>query len=304
MKKILLALCATIIGFSAYAQEWFPTGAKWTYNVIWPSAYPTVQEIKTVYCKGDTLIDGINAKILVGGQTMCALVWGNQNYLYYNVEQDIVYLYWENEFKPYYDFSKKAGESYFSYYHRYHSDPAINEYIFTVDSVVVREIGGIPLRQQFFSISDPLSGFYLGQGNAIESIVSFRSFYPEDGACDFEVSSGLRCYESPNLNYYAKPEYALYGCDYGVGINENLQKSVIQIFPNPVRDIVTIQIEENMVQFPVSFFLIDVLGNKITEGEIVNSYTSINFSNLPKGIHFLKLNHRELNGKVYKLVKI
>ena len=196
--SLLIFCCNSMVN----AQEWFPIGANWKYKVISPFASPSADRIETVYCKGDTLINGVNAKILVGGNTMCAFVIKNENYLY-----------------------------------------------------------------------------------------------------DHEISVGLRCYESPYFNYYAKPEYEIYGCDYKVNITENLQTNSITVFPNPVKDAVTLQIKEDNMHFPIFFILFDVLGNKIIEGQISNSYFSINLSSLPKGVYFLKLKNIRIN-ETYKLIKV
>ena len=286
----------------ANAQEWFPIGAKWTYNVIYPDIWPSYYKgIETVYCKGDTVINGINTKILVGGNTICNLVISNENYFYYNEEQDILYMYWEDDFKPLIDFSKKEGETYYSYYWDF-EEGLLSPHLITVDYVKIIELNGVQLRQQFFISSDQYGGI---RSPITEFLVNFMAFYPENfETCDMELSDGLRCYESSNFNYYAKPEYEIYGCDYNVSINnENFQTEAISVFPNPVRNAVTIQIEEDGVHLPISFVLFDVLGNKITEGQIQHSYFSINISSTHKGIYFLKLMNKQINEN-YKLIKI
>jgi hypothetical protein len=307
MKKLLLLLALCMFSCSileSFAQTWFPIGAKWTYNIIFPGSPDT--GIKTVYCKGDTLINGINAKILIGGNTICSWVLQNENYLYYDEKDEIVYMYWSDEFKSLIDFSKKEGETYYSYYYDFNNNTGELElyaHLCTVDSVKITYINDYPIRQQFFRSDNNLYGGY--NGAVTEFIINFHSFYPENSAtCDMEQSYGLRCFESPTLKYYAKPQYEIYGCNYNINIHENTQSLSINVFPNPVEDILTIQIEEDNVLLPMLYILFDVFGNQITKGEIVNPYSLINLSSIPRGYYFLKLKNVAISETIYKLIKI
>ena len=83
--------------------EWFPVGAKWTYSFVnhfeQDDAYINYME-----CRKDTIIDGITAKVLVGGGGYCAFSYG-ENIFYYNDSTDILY-YYVNFFLQMYIFFK------------------------------------------------------------------------------------------------------------------------------------------------------------------------------------------------------
>ena len=285
------------------AQEWFPIGAKWTYSVIYPHTFPPLIDIETVYCKGDTLINGISAKILVGGNTVCSWVIQNENYLYHNKENDVLYMYWDEEFRPLFDFNKNKGETYYSYYYDIDNETGkwgLYAHLITVDTVIVIVLDGVPIRQQFFTSTN---NNYIGyKGAAIEFIVNFYSFYPENfGTCDMEQSERLRCFESHYFNYHEKPEYEIYGCDYNLKVNENLPINVITIYPNPATDFIKIKnIEKlNLSNYEIEIF--DIMGRRQkaeSRKQKAEDEMEIDISHLQAGYYFLKIDNQ-----LFKIIK-
>lgn len=76
----------------------------------------------------------------------------------------------------------------------------------------------------------------------------------------------------------------------GNSIVSNISNEENFIFPNPVKDILTLDIKnEDIPNF--QFEILDITGSKVLEGTLVNSL-NINVSNLSKGTYILKFNSK------------
>lgn len=71
----------------------------------------------------------------------------------------------------------------------------------------------------------------------------------------------------------------------------------IKLYPNPFSD--HIYIETSSDKFPLHFFISDLYGRKLSEGEIQNGELNLEF--LPKGFYFISLGKNQL--KTYKVLK-
>lgn len=76
----------------------------------------------------------------------------------------------------------------------------------------------------------------------------------------------------------------------GNSIESNISNEENFIFPNPVKDILTLDMKnEDITNF--QYKILDITGNKILEGTLVNSL-NINVSHLSKGTYILKFNSK------------
>ena len=84
-----------------------------------------------------------------------------------------------------------------------------------------------------------------------------------------------------------------------------INRSVIKVFPNPVKDILTVQIQ--LVNFnSAKIILTNIFGETITERSVNTALSTINIplQNLIAGIYFLRA--LDLNGNLlsnYKIIK-
>jgi hypothetical protein len=90
-----------------------------------------------------------------------------------------------------------------------------------------------------------------------------------------------------------------------VGLTELKFDKQINIFPNPVSDRITIEIEiENESLLPLNFSLFDLNGREITKLDINSKNHHLNLSDLKNGLYFYRLfnslNKPVLNGKLIK----
>jgi hypothetical protein len=84
-----------------------------------------------------------------------------------------------------------------------------------------------------------------------------------------------------------------------LGIGEHSLSETIFVFPNPVKDWVTIRGLTRKTTYTIT----NTIGVKVAEGEILPARNTINLSILAPGIYFLNLNNREGKPAVMKLVK-
>lgn len=293
MKKILYtALVVFLCSMSLEAQEWFPAGGKWTYETFFPFGGPGSDDIDVVTCEEEVEIDGIKARVIKGG-TMCSYSNYGESIMYHNKSEDIVYIYLDGEFKVYFDFSKKAGES---YYMNYQDDdqrpPQFKTLTITVDSVVTKKINGLDVRYQY------ITGW---RGPIIEYIGSAYSFYPESGSCDFELSNGLRCYMSEDIVYYSKPIFETHGCDYRTSTEELEQSLELEIFPNPCAGVLNLKTNESC--FPLECEIYNSVGKLVMSSTVHESNPQLNLHNVAAGIYLLKFKDEKLQCRTHKIVK-
>lgn len=105
----------------------------------------------------------------------------------------------------------------------------------------------------------------------------------------FENSDELLCFSKDNLVYY--PD-STYNCDKTVNIKETVFNQEFSIYPNPVRNTLTVETD---YAYKNSCFvkIFSVSGTEITKHEINTSITNIDVSQLAKGFYIVQL----VNGK-------
>ena len=93
------------------------------------------------------------------------------------------------------------------------------------------------------------------------------------------------------------------GCEVvncSVGVEEEaVLKEIVKVYPNPTKDIITIQINETTFNNG-TFKLIDVMGKEVLNRKIESNTTSIDISQYTKGVYFYQLiNYKErISGKL------
>jgi len=85
------------------------------------------------------------------------------------------------------------------------------------------------------------------------------------------------------------------------GIKEQTINLLINAFPNPVIEFVTLDLSETGNE--TKYILYNVEGKKIKENDISEKTTSIQMSELSSGIYFLEVQRNNQKIKQYKIVK-
>ncbi len=101
---------------------------------------------------------------------------------------------------------------------------------------------------------------------------------------DDEVYANSKSCDIPNSTGWCKDETAIYSEDCILGITEQSLQEAIQIYPNPVKNVLQIGTENNVVVKSVQVY--DVMGKKLLETTNVNLIDVSSFAN---GLLFVKI---------------
>ena len=69
----------------------------------------------------------------------------------------------------------------------------------------------------------------------------------------------------------------------------------LKVYPNPVKNILNVETDTT----GIGYQLLNISGQSVSNGKLENTTQQINFSNLPPGTYFLKIN----NEKTHKIIK-
>tara|TARA_Y100000385_G_C12988347_1_gene591682 strand:+ start:652 stop:1131 length:480 start_codon:yes stop_codon:yes gene_type:complete len=121
------------------------------------------------------------------------------------------------------------------------------------------------------------------------------------GTVAYSIGQVAYTYESGangNSNQGVQQPYEIYS----VGIDEEDIAISFTAFPNPTKDILTLQFDAFTTQ-NASFQLVDQAGKIIQKKKISNVSTSLNLSNEVSGIYYLSINSESKNIKTFKIIK-
>ena len=82
--------------------------------------------------------------------------------------------------------------------------------------------------------------------------------------------------------------------------NENVFQSTISVYPNPVKDFLTVDFNSEKLE-KARYQLFDASGKIISQGDLKNVKSQISAGNLPTGMYLLRITNA---GKVVKSFKI
>jgi hypothetical protein len=276
----------------ATAQTWFPVNAEWTYEVLVP--VPDYYDIISFKCIKDTTINGNMASVI--SETGLSY----QRIFYYNPTEDIVYLFINDEFKPYFDFSKNAGESYYMYIPNvdYDHDLPYDSLEIHIDSIKNEIIDGIDVRVQYIKARAFCNYFF--RGSIMEYIGGTVTFYPEPTLDDFMLFNGLHCYTDEYLSYYSNPIYQEKGCDYILRPNNiDEQSHKFSIYPNPANEYIMLEADEELAKIEIY----NLMGKCVSSQECFTRNHSINLQGLNSGCYFIKAELITGNILTHKFIK-
>jgi hypothetical protein len=268
--------------------EFCPKGAKWIYDsfgVVFGVEIPDnyVPYVQLVY-ERDTVIDGLDAKVLVESSVQIDTV------IYYKdivIRQDgwKIYFYADSAFRLLYDYSLGVGDQYTIYIDQWYMDDRNLMIDVTIDSVRDIVLNGVSMPAYYtyaFLGEFIFAGWsYFKTGN-----LSYLLVY-DDLLCDAtECAYYLRCYEDEAFSFSQRD----YPCDalFTTGNIQTKHKTTVQLYPNPVRDI--LYLDTGIADDLLSYDIYDSLGNLVRKSTSMGE--SIDVSDLPEGIYFLKSKSR------------
>ena len=77
----------------------------------------------------------------------------------------------------------------------------------------------------------------------------------------------------------------------------------LSVYPNPVENELTIELELNAEQPQLTYLIVDAVGKVVAKNELTSSKTVINTTTLDRGIYFLSVSANNNVLKTTKLVK-
>ncbi len=276
----------TFMSLLTFAQDFAPIGAKWHYTENFAftgdKGYLKIESIK------DTLFHEKNCKLLSKtGVLMCSN----------RIESEIVYsqdsavYFWDKDFNIFqklYDFKVVAGSQWSILVK--HDLADVDTIKVIVDSISTIEI--LNKTQKVLNVSYSPSYYNYDthySSKIVYSIGDFTylfNFYPYwSGACDFNYSGGLRCYEDSEFGYYSTGIADSCTYTYKWTNIENIKDNqlIVELSPNPTHGKIKIISHDNI---NYKIFLLDDFG-RIVKKENFQRETNFDISTYPNGIYFI-----------------
>jgi len=284
--------------FSTYA----PVTTKWWYNSSAEgqqqpnSCYKYYEVTRDTFVMNTPPTSGYNCRKIKAEQylpnkTHTALqplyVFGDTNRIMY-------YNNYQKRFVTGYKFNVKDGDT-LTYYTPQPQSTGDTTFRVVVDSVTTLTVQTEKLKRVY---TTPLDGWSFGNDGYAQLIGGLASMLPQPISY-FTNEGPLLCYQDTSI--YFKYFTGGISCDVLTAIvEEQKQKEIFSISPNPVKESITVTSKENIQGIE----LFSILGTQLIEQSYSSSQKEIVFhtKDLPSGIYFLRVKLK--NGwQVGKLVK-
>jgi len=290
IKTFTLIVILCIYSLAVHAQEWAPIGAKWHYTERFSFWNPIEIDYIKIESVKDTVVEGINCKKLTKRHNLGCTDRPDVEFMY--SQNGKVYFYDScfNTFQILYDFSANLGDSWVIKIKNYADTNDTDSLVVTVDSLDFITINGFELKRLFLTnlfLNEVVPGYTYNSTiiEAVGDLMYMFNFFPAFAfGCDANFSEGLRCYEDSVIGHYETgiADSCTY-IQYWTGIGGR-QKHVVEIYPNPVTEIITINGE--LGRF-IHYKIYNITGKKILTGIISDNMILVN--NLSSGLYFIEL---------------
>ena len=308
MKKILIHIVIFVLAFIPtyiYAQvESPPIGAEWHYT---SSSVEPLDNFYLYRVEKDTTING---KI---GKKINRITSNNQvlGYEILYLENDRVYYWFENDFHLMYDFAAEIGDTVIFSFKSYALTFPFADTTLEVSGKILEKsqvsVNGELLMRVKSSITSSagLENEYIWPGEFIYTEQIGHDYLEMDIIYKIPLpstmsGSRLRCYNN-NINFsYITPFWDIHGngsaCDYLLSTNTIDTKQYIAVFPNPVKDVLSLTVANTLHIQQIELFDLN--------GRHVKTYKAnereLSLKGLLPGQYLLELNTDK--GKVTKKV--
>ncbi len=245
MKNLLSFLMLFYFGTAFSQQEFAPIGAEWYYSKFVSRNPPQANYVKHV-CIKDSTIDGELIKVIQKTMfTREGLVELGFEYIFQSGD---TISYWKNgEFHELYNFSMSKGDSMLVYSEmpNYCEEKTPYGWI-NIDTVFSQNINGHNLKS-YVSTKKKSSVWGFSFFPIIQKIGSLDYLVPENEGCVFDNPGygPLRCYSDPEFGIFYNGKEPCDTLTTFPVFSENIKKaSKFKLYPNPVIDMLTIDINE------------------------------------------------------------
>lgn len=277
MKRITLTLTISFFLTTLFAQNWAPVGSKWYYsNVSW--GFPFSNNPRVIESIGDTIINGKSCRT-ISGYCDCGF-FTIKTYMYFENNKLFLFNDTTNNFHVLYDFSAGIGETWTIV-----PPNPVDSFKVIVDTVYSREINDVTYNIQYiYNLNHGDSWEFSGE--VAEGIGNITyCFFPAYATCD-PYTGPLRCYDDTQIIKY----FGTIPCDttiYSISINEYISNNLMQIYPNPANEYITIETSDITKEQTISIY--NVQGQLLLQQPMQKAKSEMNISNLAKGLYIIKL---------------
>jgi hypothetical protein len=174
-----------------------PPGAQWHYSQA--TLNPAITTFKTFESIGDTLIKGVDCRVVVEVERMGEFTSKTTRH-FFTSRNDSVYFFRNNGFHLLYDFAALPGDTITLGYFLTHDQKPLT---MIIDSLSTLQINGHQRTVQHITSGDGMSIEFGSQ--VIEGIGSTSFLFPTP---DFSGDGPLRCYSDNMLGHFKNPFYS------------------------------------------------------------------------------------------------
>ena len=287
MKTTFTLFLGLAISGLIYSQDYYPIvqeNNEWNVlQVVYPGTgnpWDTIYWTETFKLTGDTIISEQTYKKVFFSEEEIPMNWEYEGGIREEDKKVWYFPKYGNGETMIYDFTVNVGDTVGYLY----------QAVMVVDSITFHEISGVERKHIYFSYIDfsPYTELW------IEGIGSNYGIFSSGSGGSLGGWTWLLCMSENEDLIYMNPNYN--SCHLISTKIEEINNSIIQVYPNPASEIIKIENIENLKIETIS--LIDIKGKKIIEFENNRNYLDI--SRISSGIYLLKLTHEngEINNKI------
>jgi hypothetical protein len=296
MKKLLLFIFTLTFFSKTKAQVVFcPSGAEWRYS-FYGNLIGTTSNEKITYVR-DSVIGAETVKVLQHARFFQWVEIGIPLLTLIKQKGDTIFVrnkFTQHGWQVLYNFNAQPG-------HAWGNSLLGVNYTTSVDSVKNVIVNGFTLKRLYVRTHAVGIGiFATTMTERLGGNLFFTNFYDESES-DGDYISGFLCYKD---NVFGQMQFTSKPCDYSNpnGIDELVaNEGNIRIYPNPVSDILNIEILSNFENRKLR--LVNLLGEDVlSDGQIMKDQRlKIDVGELQNGIYFLRVFE---NGRLVGVEKV
>lgn len=287
MKKTIFLITGLLLIISISGQNYYPLvqeNNEWnTLQVVYPgygNPWDTIYWAMTYKFTGDTIISEKTYKKVYLSEEEIPTNWEYEGGIREDEEKVWYFPKYGNGETIIYDFSLEVGDTI-----TYRPQP------FVVDSINYVEINGENRKHLYLSYLDlPFNELW------IEGIGSNYGIFSSGNGMTLGGWTWFLCMSENGELIYMNPNYN--SCHLISTDIEEMNNSIIEVYPNPVKDKLKIQNTENIKIESIS--IIDLKGQKLLKFE--KNRTELDLSGISTGIYLLKVKYE--NGELIKKILV
>jgi hypothetical protein len=282
-----------ILPFFCHSQEWFTSGANWTYDITRQST-PGAENLSV---EKDTMINGQLWSKLSGKRYINrdAVIYYDHNPIYTQYKNDTVFVLIDQKVEPIYFFKAKVGDT--IRHINYHYPLAMlsscrSEVSLRIDTAGITQINNEPLRY-YTATTLPENNFPIQRIKVIEKIGAVNHYIIPFFSCLLDIDDyRFRCYQDSYTSVFSIN--GVDNCDFLPTNMHITEQNNFLIYPNPVSEKLKLELKDiNAVE------IYNLQGQLFLRNTEFSEAFEIDVSTWTNGMYFL--NVFDLQGQVKRV---